>query len=136
MVSRELAEKIGGFDESFQRHQDWEFLIRVLEYTNLGYVDDVLVKKYHTGYPDYNTAVQAKKRYLQKFSSRVVKLSWEGNPVIERHRFMMAKVAFRNGKIRRGMRLLSQSTAPSIRDYFSIIISFYVGIKTQIMSTS
>lgn len=30
MVRRNVWEELGGFDESFKRHQDWEFLVRLL----------------------------------------------------------------------------------------------------------
>lgn len=34
MLRKDVIEEIGGFDESFKRHQDWEFLCRVLDKYN------------------------------------------------------------------------------------------------------
>jgi glycosyltransferase involved in cell wall biosynthesis len=127
VVRRDLVEKIDGFDESFSRHQDWEFLIRLLRSTKLAYVDEKLVTKHHTGGVRYETAVQAKKQYLQKFAPEVVELAWKGYPVIERHRFMIAKVAFENNKMRCGFSFLRKSSIPSFRDGLGLIKSVYSG---------
>lgn len=42
MIRRECYEKINGFDESFRRHQDFEFLLRFFEYFEMGVVEDAL----------------------------------------------------------------------------------------------
>lgn len=39
MVRRTAAEALGGFDESFQRNQDMEFMVRLLRQWRLGFVD-------------------------------------------------------------------------------------------------
>ena len=39
-VRRKVVEEIDGFDESFQRNQDLEFLVRILEKYKLAYVDE------------------------------------------------------------------------------------------------
>lgn len=39
-VRRNVVEEINGFDESFRRNQDLEFLVRILEKYKLAYVDD------------------------------------------------------------------------------------------------
>lgn len=36
LIKREVLDKVGLFDTSFQRHQDWEFLIRYFRYYKLG----------------------------------------------------------------------------------------------------
>lgn len=39
MVRRSVVEELNGFDETFQRNQDVEFLVRLLRFYKLGYVD-------------------------------------------------------------------------------------------------
>lgn len=39
MVRRKVIDEVGGFDESFKRNQDIEFLIRILKKYKLGHVD-------------------------------------------------------------------------------------------------
>ena len=44
-VRRRVIEELGGFDESFLRHQDYEFLVRLFEHYSLKAIQKVLVIK-------------------------------------------------------------------------------------------
>jgi glycosyltransferase involved in cell wall biosynthesis len=44
VMKREDAIGIGGFDERFRKHEDWEFLIRLSKYHNFAYVDELLAR--------------------------------------------------------------------------------------------
>ena len=44
MIRRECYESLGGFDESYQRHQDYEFLLRFFKYYSIGVVEEVLLE--------------------------------------------------------------------------------------------
>jgi glycosyltransferase involved in cell wall biosynthesis len=44
MISKSAVERIEGFDESFKRHQDWEFMLRFFCYFELGVIQRPLVK--------------------------------------------------------------------------------------------
>ncbi|MFC4357717.1 glycosyltransferase family 2 protein [Halobium salinum] len=129
VVERSLVDELEGFDPTFSRHQDWEFLVRLLQRSRLAYVDAPLVTKHDTGVPDFETCLEARKRYLRKFSDIVVDLSLAGYPVIERHRFSLAKVAFANGRHREGIALLRGSAAPHVRDYFGLGLAVYNGLN-------
>lgn len=45
LFRRELALQIGGFDESFRRHQDWEFLDRLSAVTKIAAVSEPLIER-------------------------------------------------------------------------------------------
>lgn len=45
LFSKKVAEEIGGFDESFKRHQDWEFLDRLSKVTKVAVVSEPLVER-------------------------------------------------------------------------------------------
>lgn len=49
LLRRAAVEAVGGFDETFRRHQDWEFCIRLMEKAKFAAVDEVLLVKYATG---------------------------------------------------------------------------------------
>lgn len=46
MVKREAYDDVNGFDESFIRHQDWEFIARVLAKYKAGAIQEVGLNKY------------------------------------------------------------------------------------------
>lgn len=72
LFSKKVAESIGGFDESFRRHQDWEFLDRLSAVTKLAVVPEPLVERIIC---KRNSAINADKYaenreyYLQKMST-------------------------------------------------------------------
>ena len=45
VLRREAVISINGFDESFKRHQDWEFFVRILSKYKAYYVDEICMKK-------------------------------------------------------------------------------------------
>lgn len=45
VLKKSVVDEVGGFDESFKRHQDWEFFIRVLNNHKAVFVDTVSMKK-------------------------------------------------------------------------------------------
>jgi glycosyltransferase involved in cell wall biosynthesis len=61
VVKRHAVEEIGGFDESFRRHQDWEFIVRILENYKIAKVNSVGVKKYNLGRNNAPNAKNLKK---------------------------------------------------------------------------
>ncbi len=108
LVRRETVEKIGGFDPNFPRHQDLEFLIRILEEGKLAYVGDLLVTKYHTGKPSIQDYATGKEMLLTKFSDRVTTLEDEGYPITKLHHLQMCKRYFANGQIIHGFQKLRE----------------------------
>ncbi|EOU1717553.1 glycosyltransferase family 2 protein [Clostridium perfringens] len=44
MISREIYNKLNGFDESYRRHQDYEFLLRFYQRYKIGVVKEVLLE--------------------------------------------------------------------------------------------
>lgn len=73
IVKKSIVESVGGFDEDFPRHQDWEFLLRILGNTKICSVVDPKVVKQETYGPstDVEKLIEAKKLYLNKFSDLI-----------------------------------------------------------------
>lgn len=72
-----VIKDIGGFDESFRRHQDYEFLVRFfLKYDLLG-IQKVLLIKNENGnnLPEVEKLANIKKQYLQKYAYVIDDLS-------------------------------------------------------------
>lgn len=84
MVRREVFIQMGGFDESFQRNQDIEFLVRVLRKYKLGFVDVMgLVVYVHprTGLQSFEDLT---KQYVEKFGRYINELDIEQQNQIHR----------------------------------------------------
>lgn len=83
LIRREVVEELGGFDESFLRNQDVEFLTRILKKYKLAFVNTLgLIVHIH----DENSGgkldfTQLTEKYLTKFESEIVSL-----PILEQKR--------------------------------------------------
>lgn len=66
---RQIFEDIGLFDTSLRRHQDYDILVRFFEYSDIGYLDDILVTKYmeYRNIPGFVNGVTIKLIYLKKY---------------------------------------------------------------------
>lgn len=78
LIRNEVFQKIGYFDESFIRHQDWEFLIRFFREFKLGFVDETLTRIYSDGIRNYSKAENVKSlkvHLLGKFEEDIKNMS-------------------------------------------------------------
>jgi glycosyltransferase involved in cell wall biosynthesis len=102
MVKRETVCEIGRFDESFPRHQDLEFLIRVLKRGKLAYVDDILVTKYSSpdGGPSSSSVARSKRLMFDNFEEEIERLQESGCPVKKHHQLELARHYSMDGRFR------------------------------------
>lgn len=73
-LRKSVVDEINGYDETFIRNQDIEFLVRVLENYKLAYVDEVLLTIYQEGERPNRTYEQMEsisEHYLSKFKKRI-----------------------------------------------------------------
>ena len=73
LLTRNAISKIGLFDESFERHQDLEYLIRFFRYYKLYNIEEPLVKIYGHNRPTGKDFVKVKIKYLSKFNKDIEK---------------------------------------------------------------
>jgi len=106
LVRRKTVEAIGGFDPQFPRHQDWEFLIRVLQQGDLAYVDEPLVIKHGTGRPSLETYKEGKKLLLTKFEDEINELETQGHNITHIQQLQLTKLYIAEGKLYRGFQRL------------------------------
>ena len=76
MVRRTAVLEVGGFDESFRRNQDLEFLVKILKRYKLAYVDElglcVYVGNSTSGDTDFE---KVNAHYIETFKSEIAQLS-------------------------------------------------------------
>ncbi|XVH33851.1 glycosyltransferase family 2 protein (plasmid) [Haloferacaceae archaeon DSL9] len=131
IVRRDIVEKIDGFDESFDRFQDPEFLIRVLEQGKLAYAGDELVKRYATGIPPADAIREADEHYLRTFSETVEELEAAGHDVHGAHEYYLAKCYLKEGRFRRGLSHLLLARRPSPRQLPGLFNDVVTGVRKK-----
>jgi glycosyltransferase involved in cell wall biosynthesis len=132
LAERSAVEAIDGFDESFDRHQDWEFLIRLLRVGKIAYVDEQLVV-----YDGQTTTAAAelaatKQQFLDKFADEVERLERQGDDVTRAHELSLANVSFRQGELRRGWSYLRGKPVNRPRLYLSAGLGAAAGVRRRI----
>ena len=131
LVERSVAEAIDGFDESFDRFQDPEFLIRVLKQGKLGYVDDELVKRYASDSPSADALAAADEHYLEAFADTVERLEAQGYDIIGAHHYLIAKQYLMEGDFRNGMRYLLSARRPAFHQWPGLFRSIARGVRQR-----
>ena len=68
-IRKSVIDEINGFDDSFLRHQDYEFLVRIFEKYDLESVPEILVIKNNenVNLPNVEKIIDIKKQYLDKY---------------------------------------------------------------------
>lgn len=77
MVKRSVWDELNGFDESFVRHQDWEFTARVAFYYKVKATGHMGFRQYFEdrhNHRDPDTAKKYREHYLERLSSYIDKL--------------------------------------------------------------
>ena len=113
LLRKSVVDEIGGYDESFIRNQDIEFMVRALEHHKLAYIDEVLLTIYQEGNRAARTFEQLDgyaKHYMEKFDSRIQALdSKERERVIAVISLERCRVAFYKKKWLCGIRILKRN---------------------------
>lgn len=112
-LRKSVVDEIGGYDESFQRNQDIEFMARALENYKLAYIDEILLTIYQEG----NRVTRAfeqldgyAQHYLEKFEDRINALLPEDRErVIAVISLERCRVAFYKRKFLAGLKILLQN---------------------------
>lgn len=102
MIKRNVVQEVGGFDETFQRNQDIEFIVRILMHYKLAYVDEIgLVVHAHENSIGKEKYEKITKDYLKKFGSLIDSLDTKEQTIIYK---MINLQLFRNFITTRGKR--------------------------------
>lgn len=78
IVKKEAYDAVGGFDESFRRHQDWEFTAKIAHKYKVAAVDEVGTRgylEYRNSPKNYETAKKYRVHYIEKMMPYIETLS-------------------------------------------------------------
>jgi glycosyltransferase involved in cell wall biosynthesis len=131
LVRHDVVSQLDGFDESFQRIQDTEFIIRLLMEWKLTYVDEVLVTKYDTGSVSLNDSIGAVEQFHRSFSELLNRRGLQ-DVVRKVDYFNLAKAHFSHGQFTDGFDYLLDSKPSHIRDVFGLILALFRGINRNL----
>lgn len=113
LVESETVDEVDGFDEEFDMHQDWEFLLRVLEHTQICCVGKPLIsREVMYGYEprDLDFLLENKERFLSKFEDKIKQLGYlESRKIKSKHYIKISQNAAFKGKLSPGLRYFLRS---------------------------
>ena len=113
VVETAVARSIGGFDESLDRFQDPDIVLRILREGPVAHVDAPLVVRHDTGAPAAETVAAADREYLEKHDEAVERAEDRGLDVRGTHDLLLAKSYLAEGAVGPGLRHLSGATVPA-----------------------
>ncbi|WP_227357666.1 glycosyltransferase family 2 protein [Haladaptatus salinisoli] len=132
LVKSDVVRTIDGFDESFNRFQDPEFLIRVLKHGKLACVNEPLLLRYETGSPPADAVAKADEHFRRTFAEEVERLERQGIDVTGAHHYILARQYLDEGQLRTGFRYLRHARRPELRQLPGLLLNVYSGLRTHI----
>jgi len=134
LLKSKVFEEIGGFDESFERHQDLEFLMRFFRQFKLNvspFFDVYMQTDGVRNYPDSETAYQIKRQFLSKYNVDLNEFSnHQRGLILKSQWFEVACIYLKERRIKEARSLFRQfvlSTDVSWVDYLRIIVFLFYG---------
>jgi glycosyltransferase involved in cell wall biosynthesis len=131
LAESEYVERIGGFDERFVRHQDWEFMLRLLEHGKCAYVDEKLITINRSGTTDPDKRLAAKRMYLEEFADLIERHPASAEEIESRHMYLTAVLYLEHGRFRRGFELLPERRYLSGLNYVNVLLSSWQGVLNR-----
>lgn len=131
MIRRSVVEEMHGFDESFERNQDVEFLVRVLKQYKLAYVDYVgLVVHVHTNTSIKKNFHEITNDFIGKFSATIEQLpKEEKRRVYEMLNLQIIKYYASKKQLSEVRRIMRNEQIP-----LSTVLSFFIYLIRRILT--
>lgn len=116
MVKKEYVDKLDGFDESFIRHQDWEFLARlaaICKFSGISYIGTIKHSKYVVKRFKAQQAEAFRIHYWKTIDNLMPLLTPREQGLVRSHECNeVAKLYFREKKFKKAMHYIIHSRRP------------------------
>jgi glycosyltransferase involved in cell wall biosynthesis len=132
LARTEHVKRIGGFDEAFVRHQDWEFLIRLLEHGKCAYVEERLVSIDRSGTSSPDKRLAAKEIFLETFAEQIERHPVPAQEIENRHMYLAAVLYFEHGRFGEGYAILPDLRELNGLNYLGLFLSASKGLSNRI----
>ena len=133
LLRTELVKKIGGFDESLYLHEDWDLLLRLLEYGKIKLLPIPLWIRYVHDTPHPDKLLEAKNKYLKKYQKKMNQFSKKERRLIyQNHHFSLCYLYLVEGNMFKGLYHLKKSLKnvppiPHMNWLLRVILGFIEG---------
>jgi hypothetical protein len=132
LTKRDAINSINGYNQRYQRHTEWELLLRLAKIGNISYVDESLVVREITSPPDPEVVEATKKLLFEDYASEIRELEEDNVPITAYHRFSVGKKFVRDGNFAQGMKYLRCGRAVTPIDYFELFYALVLGIRGNV----
>jgi glycosyltransferase involved in cell wall biosynthesis len=133
-VRVDAVREVRGFDEDFQRHQDYEFLIRLLKRGQLSYLDEELTIKHEYDSPTAEKVALGKKKFFEKFRDDIDQAEQNGYDVYEAHMRQLMRLYCGEAKFSRTYEYYKKCDGLEPRVYAQLCWASAMGIARKIAS--
>lgn len=112
MFKREVVNKIGFFDESLKRHQDWDYLLRSFERFDIEYINEALINIYvddRQNIPEIKIYEEQKKTFLSKFEYLIKGFDYKKQKYIyDAHYFQLLILSLKRKNLKNILRFINK----------------------------
>lgn len=131
MIKKVCIEKLNGFDESYSRHQDYEFLLRFFEKYKMGVIEDCLYEMGNNGVnnaPNAKKMEQIKDKFLRQFTYLINENNLNRKKIYAKNYACVIYFYIKGKDLKNGLRVLKKTY--NIYTLFYLIQRFNIGIKS------
>lgn len=140
LIKKTVVKDLNGFDESFRRHQDWEFCSRVIEKYNVDSISEPLIIKYTLGRNSPSSpelTAQYNDHYLNKMKPILLKMTSKSCGKVLNYNFRrVAFTYFLNRQFLAGLKYLKDKTKNPLLQLFIVILQTISHVQKKIFSGS
>ena len=138
VIRRSIIEKLNGFDETFNRHQDWEFCSRMMSITKPCFINEPLFIKYAE---NRNTAanINIRENQLDYFLNKIIpiwKLKLSNNQIrkIIKYRYRQVfQACFMSKQLKNGILYLKRKKCSKKDAFYAILELVILAMKRLIL---
>lgn len=137
LVKKYILIELGGFDESFTRHQDWELLVRIFRKYKIAFVNETLVNIYldsDINRPNADNLQKVKDKFLQEFDKDIKEFDHKTQCKIYKAHFQELLNAYlQNRQYKLAWeyyKKVKHISRVSIKEYIIIMINILEGITS------